>query len=239
MDKLCDRCLFLSSDERQRNKITNIWPKQTRPDSQHHPTLWDYVCTCVCVRGMRREVLKGDRARASICTQVAHTQTLSDVRLTLQNLFDFIFFSFMQQSPFKSNSHPFVWLTSCPLVSFQRVEFHRPWAKKRKKKWKNEWEGVRRNAAKVITWFRLSWFWFKRGRVCQRNSRHSPVSISCQIFEERSESEGWRHRMKEETNWTKRDRDCEAHPMPMKWGELTQRDRDTIEKMSALQGEKG
>lgn len=90
-----------------------------------------------------------------------------------------------------------------------------------------------RNAAKVITWFCLSWFWFRRGRVCQKSSRHSSVSAPCQIFWGEWEARGWKHGVKVGIKCTKTDREDESHPVPIKCSELTQRNRDTIENMNA------
>lgn len=103
-------------------------------------------------------------------------------------------------------------------VPFQSVEFHRPWAKRGT----GEREREKKKRAKVITWFRLSWFWFRKGRVCQKHSRHSPDLIPCQVFEEKSERGMEMHRERRERNRTKRDRDGESRPMPIKWTELKQ-----------------
>lgn len=79
-------------------------------------------------------------------------------------------------SPTKSNLQRSFWLTGCPLFHFKLKNFINP-----DQLWQDGRVGYGRNAAEVITWFRLSWFWFNRGRVCQKISRRSPVSVPCQI----------------------------------------------------------
>lgn len=92
------------------------------------------------------------------------------------------------------------------------------------------------DTAKVITWFHLSWFWFKKGRVCQKNSKRSPVSIPCQIFTERSErgmetqnERGDKLNKERQRHW------ITPHANNMNGHKKT----DIFEKMSALQREKG
>lgn len=77
----------------------------------------------------------------------------------------------------KSNLQRSLWLTGCPLFHFKIKNFINLG-----QIWQDGRVGEGRNAAEVITWFRLSWFWFKRGRVCQKISRRSPVSVPRQNF---------------------------------------------------------
>lgn len=79
--------------------------------------------------------------------------------------------------PIKSNLQHSFWLTGCPLFHFKIKNFINL-----DQIWQHGRVGEGRNAAEVITWFRLSWFWFKRGRVCQKISRRSPVSVPRQNF---------------------------------------------------------
>lgn len=93
---------------------------------------------------------------------------LSDVHLSV------CFCLYSDPSPTKSNVRQSFWVTDCPLFHFKLKNFIKP-----DQLWQDGRVGNGRNAAEVITWFRLSWFWFNRGRVCQKISRRSPVP--CQI----------------------------------------------------------
>lgn len=151
-----------------------------------------------------------------------HTQTMSSVHPTLLNLFHFAL---------SVRKLPTVSLTDqTPSVSSERVEFLRPWAQS-----SNGWEGASKNTAQVITWLCLGWFWFKRGRACQRNSRLSPVSIPRQMEEEEA-GDGWKRRQKGEGKKWNKERWRQWFPPranKMKWTDTE------IPMMGALQRETG
>lgn len=88
--------------------------------------------------------------------------------------------------------------------------------------WQNGWEPGGGPTAEVITWFCLSWFWFKKGRVCQKktkkkNSGRSPVSIQSQIFVKRTKGRDGNKKWVERY-WTKRERRWSTpHASEIKW----------------------
>lgn len=125
-----------------------------------------------------------------IC-RLTHSQTLSDIHLTLHYLF---VLAYLCSNPLSDPAHTHSMHRAAGL-SFESLKFHRPWTKKRK-------IGVKgrelRNTAKVITWFCLSWFWFKRGRVYQKTSRR----FSMPDFWGERETRRWKHGVKMGIKWT-------------------------------------
>lgn len=65
--------------------------------------------------------------------------------------------------------------------------------------WQNGWEPGGGPTAEVITWFCLSWFWFKKGRVCQKKTKKKQRALSClnskPDFCKENQREGWKQKM--------------------------------------------
>lgn len=138
-DKHCGLCAyFFSNDERQfkkEGKKSHFWMTW----NQAHPHMTElYIWGAWSVFFETR-----------ICRQT-HSQTLSDIHLTLHYLF---LLAYLCSNPLSNPAHTHSTHRAAGL-SFESVKFHRPWTKNKKKRRKNGVKGREgRNTAKVITWF--------------------------------------------------------------------------------------
>lgn len=106
------------------------------------------------------------------------------------------------------------------LISASLLTFPGTW----KQNWESVWQRLREETAEVITWFHLSWFWFKKGRACHKRKKKEKNNNPTEKRSERTETHSERRDALNKKRWRQL---ITPHSNEIKWH------REAMEESSA------
>lgn len=106
------------------------------------------------------------------------------------------------------------------LISASLLTFPGTW----KQNWESVWQRLREETAEVITWFHLSWFWFKKGRACHKRKKKEKNNNPTEKRSERTETHSERRDALNKKRWRQL---ITPHSNEIKWH------REAMEERSA------